>query len=61
MKCENEECSNIVSAENFQRVCAGNTDMHVETSMHGYNNYRVCSCCNDCRQKCINESIEDDK
>ena len=55
MKCENEDCVNQVPKENIERVCAGNTDHLVETSSHGYNNYRTCTCCDKCRDGCIGE------
>lgn len=60
MKCENEDCTNKVPDDNIGRICAGNTDHLIEISTHGYNNYRACSCCDECRSNCAYESHKED-
>jgi len=60
MKCENNNCKNIIPDSNIDRVCAGNTDHLVEYSERGYMNYRTCNCCDKCRDECSEESHKDD-
>lgn len=52
MKCENEGCNNEVKEENIERGCAGYWD-HDDCTRH-------CSCCLDCRGRCIDESQEEE-
>lgn len=51
MKCENEDCTNIVDIEHVEHLCAGYIG-GIDCEM----NNRFCSCCLSCRQECINDS-----
>lgn len=57
MICETPGCKHEVPDENIDRICAYQLDDVVATSRHGYKNYPVCSCCNQCRQVCHDGAI----
>lgn len=50
MKCENNDCIHDVEPGDIERGCAGLID-HDDCTRH-------CSCCLNCRQECIDGSME---